>query len=470
VSRRLQAGQPGLPSLPGGSHALEVDAAHRRVHRARAGHLRDDHAVRQHLEGARRRAPRAPARGRRGGDDHQPERDEPAIRGGRVRRRAVPPRPPVHPRVHRPQRRSGDAEGERAPDPPRDRRGRRLRGPPAPDHAAGDVRPSDLLRARPVRQLGALLRLRVGGAVQPRLRRDRHGDPAGGARLRPPAGEAGLGRAERDLQSREPRRLRPFGREGRRPGDEPGRRARRSHLSHEVEPAPSRSRPDVSPGHVGTQRLCGLMSPRNIRACPALLALALAACAGGTKLVNSWKEPGTAPLELKQGDLVIAMVMSKEETTRRTGEDLLGEELRQRGLRPIPSFSLIPTDQVDDKEKAAAAIQDSGAVALISMRPIAVNKQQTFVPPSYTGPGGPYGGWGPYSGYGWGAPYSPGYVVTDTIVRIETLVFDLKQNKLVWAGQSETTNPDRTPPFMRELVKTVGDDMRRKGVIAAPAS
>ena len=105
----------------------------------------------------------------------------------------------------------------------------------------------------------------------------------------------------------------------------------------------------------------------------------------GTKLVNSWKAPDAAPLSLKQGDLVIAMVMSKEETTRRTGEDLLGEELRQRGLRPIPSFTLIPTDQVDDWEKAAAAIQDSGAVALVSMRPIAVNKQQTYVPPSYTG-------------------------------------------------------------------------------------
>jgi len=205
------------------------------------------------------------------------------------------------------------------------------------------------------------------------------------------------------------------------------------------------------------------------RARTALLTLTLIACTASTKLVNSWKASDAAPLALKQGDLVIAMVMSKEETTRRTGEDLLGEELRQRGLRPIPSFTLIPTDQVDDKEKAAAAIQDSGAVALIAMRPIAVNKQQTFVPPSYTGPG-PYGGWGPYYGYGWGAAYSPGYVVTDTIVRVETLVFDLKQNKLVWAGQSETTNPDRLDQFMRDLVKAVGDDMRRKGVIAAPAS
>ena len=211
------------------------------------------------------------------------------------------------------------------------------------------------------------------------------------------------------------------------------------------------------------------MSPRFPRACTVVLMLALAGCSPGTQLVNSWKAADAAPMNLKQGDLVIAMVMSKEETTRRTGEDLLGEELRQRGLRPIPSFTLIPTDQVDDKEKAAAAIQDSGAVALVAMRPFAVNKQQTFVPPSYTGPG-PYGGWGPYYGYGWGAAYSPGYVVTDTIVRVETLVFDLKQNKLVWAGQSETTNPGELAQFMRDLVKAVGADMRRKGVIAEPAS
>ena len=206
------------------------------------------------------------------------------------------------------------------------------------------------------------------------------------------------------------------------------------------------------------------------RACTAFLMLTLIACTASTKLVNSWKAADAAPMTLKQGDLVIAMVMSKEETTRRTGEDLLGEELRQRGLRPIPSFTLIPTDQVDDKEKAAAAIQDSGAVALIAMRPIAVNKQQTFVPPTYAGPGGPYGGWGPYYGYGWGAAYSPGYVVTDTIVRVETLVFDLKQNKLVWAGQSETTNPDNLGQFMRDLVKAVGADMRRKGLIPEPAA
>ena len=206
------------------------------------------------------------------------------------------------------------------------------------------------------------------------------------------------------------------------------------------------------------------MVSRSVRGLATIVLLALTGCAGGTKFVNTWKAPDAAPLSVKPGDLVIAMVISKEETQRRTAEDFLSEELRQRGLRPIPSFTLIPTDQVGDREKAAAAPDSWIAAALFVLRPIAVTNQQTYVPPSYTG--GPYGGWGPYYGYGWSAAYSPGYVVTDTVVRVETLVFDLRQNKLLWAGTSETTNPERLDLFMKDLVKAAGAQMRRVGVIA----
>jgi len=49
--------------------------------------------------------------------------------------------------------------------------------------------------------------------------------------------------------------------------------------------------------------------------------LGLLACSTGTVFKNTWKDPDAAPLSVKRGDLVIAMVMSKEETTRRSGED-----------------------------------------------------------------------------------------------------------------------------------------------------
>lgn len=200
----------------------------------------------------------------------------------------------------------------------------------------------------------------------------------------------------------------------------------------------------------------------------AALFLGVAGCAS-TRFTNTWKDPSAAPLSVKQGDLVVAMVMSKVETTRRSGEDFLAAELQKRGLRPIPSFTLIPLEQVDDREKGLAAVRDSGAVAVFSMRPIAVTKEQTYVPPSYMGPSpGPYGGWGPYYGYGWSAAYSPGYVRTDTLVRVEILVFDIRQNNLIWGAQSETTNPERLDLFVGELVKAAADEMARVGVIVRP--
>lgn len=211
------------------------------------------------------------------------------------------------------------------------------------------------------------------------------------------------------------------------------------------------------------------MRSRFIRGCTAVGLGLLVSCAS-TKFKSTWKNSDAAPLSVKPGDLVIAMVISKDETTRRSGEDMLSDELRARGLRPIPSFTLIPTDQVGDREKAAAVIKESGAVAVFALRPMAVNKEQTYVPPTYMGGPGPYGGFGPYYGYGWGAAYSPGYVVTDTVVRVESLVFDLRQDKLLWAGQSDTTNPDRLDLLIKDVVKSAGAEMRRVGVIAPPAS
>ena len=77
------------------------------------------------------------------------------------------------------------------------------------------------------------------------------------------------------------------------------------------------------------------------------------------------------------------------------------------------------------------------------MRPVAKEKEISSTPSTmYMGPR--YGGyWGGYYGYGWGGAYGGTEIRTDTIVIVETLVYSLKQNKLVWAGESKTTNPSQ---------------------------
>jgi hypothetical protein len=176
--------------------------------------------------------------------------------------------------------------------------------------------------------------------------------------------------------------------------------------------------------------------------------------------------PDAAPLSVKPGEVVVTIGMSKEETLRRSGEDHLGDELRQRGPRPISSYTLIPTPLVGDRARAEAVIRSSGAVAAFVVRPIAIDKEQRYMPTMSMGPGPAFGA---FYASGWGAAYG-GYYVTETVVKLETLVFDLRQDKLIWAGQSETTNPDELEAFVRELVKVAVAELRKEGVITADPS
>ena len=74
--------------------------------------------------------------------------------------------------------------------------------------------------------------------------------------------------------------------------------------------------------------------------------------------------------------------------------------------------------------------------------------------------------WGGYWGRGWGLAYSPGYLTTDTVVSVETLVYSVNQDKLLWAGMSETTNPKKVNDFVRELARGAGAEMKKAGLLA----
>jgi hypothetical protein len=56
-------------------------------------------------------------------------------------------------------------------------------------------------------------------------------------------------------------------------------------------------------------------------------------------------------------------------------------------------------------------------------------------------------------------------VRTDTYVSIETLLYDLRRNQLVWAGQSRTMNPQDVDIFIAELVTAVADELREAGLL-----
>ena len=193
--------------------------------------------------------------------------------------------------------------------------------------------------------------------------------------------------------------------------------------------------------------------------------ITMSACAS-TQFVTTWKSPDAHPIDTGPGAKVVAVVVQDDEAGRRRSEEQLATELASRGLASVASYTLISGDDVMDEDAAKAAFEEAGAVAAVVMRVVSVEEAARYTPSTYYAQ--PYyrGYWGGYYGYGWGAVYAPGYLSTDTTVAIETLVYDLEQNVLLWAGTSKTTNPTNRSAFIAELVTAASTEMRKAGVIA----
>jgi hypothetical protein len=192
----------------------------------------------------------------------------------------------------------------------------------------------------------------------------------------------------------------------------------------------------------------------------------LSACASDP-FVSTWKAPDATPLELR-GEKVAAVVMMEKQASRRAAEDALAREITARGAQGVSMYTILPDAQPQSEAAARAALEQAGVAGVIVMRPVGVEKEVSSTP-TYSAPmyAGYYGG---YYGHGWGASWSTGSEIrTDTIVVVETLIYSLKQNKLVWGGQSRTTNPKNVDQLVKKLATAVSSELEKQGLIAPPA-
>lgn len=201
---------------------------------------------------------------------------------------------------------------------------------------------------------------------------------------------------------------------------------------------------------------------------------ALAGCASGGApkppkhiFETTYQDPDAKPMQVR-GAKVVAAVIIKDPAARRRAEDTLAREITALGGQGIPMYS-ISADTAVSKEgesKTRAAVEAVGATGLVVMRPIDVNHRTTAT--ETMSANDTYGGyWGGYYGIGWADPWidkAPDQRV-DIVVTVETFVFSLPQNKLVWTGTSETTNPENAEKLVHKLAVDGVQELRRLGLL-----
>ena len=187
-----------------------------------------------------------------------------------------------------------------------------------------------------------------------------------------------------------------------------------------------------------------------------VLAVAVLMSCATTTIVNSWKAPDAQPITFKK---VLVAVVGADQTVRRVGEDRLVARLALRGVDGYPSYKFVPGNEEKDVEKVKARVKEAGIDGAIVMRIVSARTEVNYVSGTYPSP---YYSFYGYWGYGWG---SPGYVATDQVVRIESNVYSVAQDKLIWAGASETYNPTEAGQLVDEVATAAAAQMRKEGLI-----
>lgn len=196
---------------------------------------------------------------------------------------------------------------------------------------------------------------------------------------------------------------------------------------------------------------------------PLAASMVLSACATAV-FDSTWMAPDARPLQLR-GAKVAAVVMAKDDTLRRAAEDKLAKEITARGAEGMAMYKLFP-DFAGDEAAARTRLEQAGVSGAVVMRPLAVEKEVTVTPVMYTDPMH-RGFWGGYYSEGWGNAWGPtgGEVHTDSVVVVETLVYSLAQNKLVWGGQSRSTNPKDVDQLVGEVAAAAAKELEERGLI-----
>jgi hypothetical protein len=192
------------------------------------------------------------------------------------------------------------------------------------------------------------------------------------------------------------------------------------------------------------------------------LAIASFGCAT-TVFTMRWQNPETKPISLA-GRKVVAVVCSNHESTRRTGEDMVAAQITALGGQGVAAWTILPIADVRDEAKARAAMASAGATAVVMMEMVAQTREFTpsTVRMRWGSPG--HRAFWPHYRSAWSAAWSPA-PPPRTNVWIETLVYSLDPENLIWAARSRTVNASSTPALFAEVAREAGREMQRAGLL-----
>jgi len=191
---------------------------------------------------------------------------------------------------------------------------------------------------------------------------------------------------------------------------------------------------------------------------PCFLAACSTASRSTTVMTNTWKDKTYQGKPQK----ILVIMVAKFPDTRNLFEDRFVGELNNRGNNTFQSYSIIPFQQLREKELVKSKIKSSDADTVLIARLVDTKTIESYNPGMiYVVPDSYYDWWGYYAVVF--ADY--GYTGDVRVAYIETNIYDVKTEKLIWSGHSKTERTYGEQELITAFIQRIIKKLSSAGII-----
>ena len=196
----------------------------------------------------------------------------------------------------------------------------------------------------------------------------------------------------------------------------------------------------------------------------ALVAFSVLPLFAGTEIVHRWVLTGVPMPKFKK---VMIASIGENYLVRQHFEDEMKKLLAKNGVEGIQSYEVLPPKNEMMEGELKQRIKESSLDGVIVVLPKTVRKEteQVIVGGVWMPPPGYYSFY-PYWNMAYGQFYpTSSYTQENVIVRIEVNFYNVRDEKLVWCGETDTVYSKDFEKLGKEYAKALVKQLKRDKVI-----
>jgi hypothetical protein len=154
---------------------------------------------------------------------------------------------------------------------------------------------------------------------------------------------------------------------------------------------------------------------------------------------------------------VLVIGVATPPDVRRAYEDAFVKQLQVLGASGAVSYTLLPDAQSADKAAIKQAAAQSGADAVLLTRLVKVEKQAVVIPPDP--------GVQDRIDSAWLGTYTPVVAGQNTIVTLESRLFDADTGQIVWSGTTQTFDAEDLHRAISSTSRTIVNELAKQKML-----